>query len=290
MTERHEIKKQLILYMHTLLYYMLAPMGRAVRTHSGWLAATHGSKGLRVAALAVALAVAGGVSAQIGQHRNDLSVGVNVGYTMSSVGFTPKVTQKSLGGKTAGLSFRYVCEKYFNTICSIYGEVNYTQMGWKENILTANDSPVINPVTGVAEEYSRTLNYLQVPIFAHLAWGRERSGVQFFFRAGPQFGFLMSESTKSNFNFADRNTADRSNQVCAQDTMSVENKFDYGIAAGAGLELSLKRVGHFLLEGRYYYGLGNIYGDSKRDYFSKSNNSGIVVKLTYLFDIVRTKH
>ena len=228
--------------------------------------------------------------AQIGQHRNDLAVGVNVGYTMSNVGFTPKVTQSTMGGKTAGVSLRYVCEKYFNTICSIYGEVNYAQMGWKERILSSTDQPVINGVTGLPEQYSRTLNYIQVPVFAHLAWGREQKGVQFFFQAGPQFGYLLSESTKANFNFADRNMTDRSSQVCAQDTMSVENKFDYGIAAGLGLELSLRRVGHFILEGRYYYGLGNIYGDSKRDYFAKSNNSSIVVKLTYLFDIVRTKH
>ena len=71
--------------------------------------------------------------------------------------------------------------------------------------------------------------------------------------------------------------------------MSVENKFDYGIAAGLGMEYSVPKVGHFLLEGRYYYGLGNIYGDSKRDYFAKSNHSSIVIKLTYLFDIVRSK-
>lgn len=229
-------------------------------------------------------------SAQIGQHRNDFSIGVNGGYTLSNVGFTPKVTQSLLGGTTAGLSWRYVCEKYFSTICSIYGEVNYTQMGWKERILTTDNQPVINAVSGLPEQYSRTLNYLQVPVFAHLAWGKEHSGMQFFFQLGPQFGYLLSEKTTINFNFKDRNTADRSNVVCAQDTMAVENKFDYGIAAGAGIELSVRRVGHFLLEGRYYYGLGNIYGDSKRDYFSKSNNSSIVVKLTYLFDVVRTKH
>ena len=48
-------------------------------------------------------------------------------------------------------------------------------------------------------------------------------------------------------------------------------------------------VGHFLLEARYYYGLGNIYGSSKKDYFGKSNFGQIVIKLGYLFDITRTK-
>ena len=83
---------------------------------------------------------------------------------------------------------------------------------------------------------------------------------------------------------------DRASQVVAQNSLAVENKFDYGIAAGAGVEFSMRRVGHFMLEGRYYYGLGNIFKNSKSDYFGKSNFGQIVVKASYLFDIVRTKN
>ena len=229
------------------------------------------------------------MTAQIGEHRNDLAIGFNGGLNMSSVSFTPIVSQAKLNGITGGLSVRYVCEKYFSTVCSLYGEINYSQMGWKEDIVDVNDMPVINTATGLPEEYSRTVNYIQVPLMAHLAWGREQKGFAFFVNLGPQFGIYMSESTKTNFNFSDRNAADRVNPVCAQDTMAVENKFDYGIAAGAGIEFSHPKVGHFLLEGRYYYGLGNIYGDSKRDYFGSSNFGTITVKLAYLFDIVRTR-
>ena len=229
------------------------------------------------------------MTAQIGEHRNDLAIGFNGGLNMSSVSFTPKVSQAKLNGITGGLSVRYVCEKYFSTVCSLYGEINYSQMGWKEDIVDVNDMPVINTATGLPEEYSRTVNYIQVPLMAHLAWGREQKGLAFFVNLGPQFGIYMSESTKTNFDFSDRNAADRVNPVCAQDTMAVENKFDYGIAAGAGIEFSHPKVGHFLLEGRYYYGLGNIYGDSKRDYFGSSNFGTITVKIAYLFDIVRTR-
>ena len=229
------------------------------------------------------------MTAQIGEHRNDLAIGFNGGLNLSSVSFTPKVSQAKLNGITGGLSVRYVCEKYFSTVCSLYGEINYSQMGWKEDIVDVNDMPVINTATGLPEEYSRTVNYIQVPLMAHLAWGREQKGFAFFVNLGPQFGIYMSESTKTNFDFSDRNAADRVNPVCAQDTMAVENKFDYGIAAGAGIEFSHPKVGHFLVEGRYYYGLGNIYGDSKRDYFGSSNFGTITVKLAYLFDIVRTR-
>ena len=226
-----------------------------------------------------------GARAQIGEHRSIFSVGVNGGYALSNIGFTPSVSQGMHGGMTGGISMRYICEKYFSTICSIYAEVNYAQLGWKENIKDANDQPVINAYTNAAENYKRTLNYIQIPIFAHLAWGKEKKGLQFFIQAGPQFGYLLGESTDSNFAFEQRNMDDRANKVYAQDSMSVENKFDYGIAAGAGIEYTAPKIGHFLLEGRYYYGLGNIYGDSKRDYFSKSNNGSIVIKLTYLRDI-----
>ena len=228
-------------------------------------------------------------SAQIGEHRNDLTIGVTGGYVMSNVRFTPKVPQGYHGGMTGGLAFRYVCEKYFKTIASVYAELNYSQLGWKEDILDRDNQPVINGQTGLAEAYSRTINYIQVPVMAHLAWGREYKGLSFFLNLGPQFGIYMSESTKSNFDFDKRNTTDRASLVVAQDTMAVENKFDYGIAVGLGAEYSIPKAGHILLEGRYYYGLGNLYGDTKRDFFGSSNFGNIVIKLTYLFDITKTK-
>lgn len=227
--------------------------------------------------------------AQVGQHRNDFSIGFNGGYVLSSVSFSPSVPQKMHGGVTGGLSLRYVCEKYFNTVCSIYAEVNYASLGWRDKIQDVNNAPVINEITGEAEAYSRTINYIQVPIMAHLAWGKESRGVQFFINLGPQFGIYLNESTKMNFDFEKRNRTARSSSIVAQDTMTVEKKFDYGIAAGIGLEYTVPRVGHFLVEGRYYYGLGNIYGDSKRDYFGRSNFGSIILKMTYLFDITKTK-
>ncbi len=231
------------------------------------------------------------VHAQVGEHRNDLAIGVNGGYVLSKIGFQPEVQQKQHGGVTGGFSIRYVCEKYFKTICSIYGEVNYSKVGWKENILDIDDAPVTVTATGERLAYQRTATYIQVPVFAHLAWGRETRGLNIFVNAGPQFGYLLSESTKSNFDPVHPPVTDndRVNTAVAQDTMAIENKFDYGIALGLGAEYSIPKVGHFLLEARYYYGLGNIYGSSKRDYFGKSNYGQIVFKLSYLFDIIKTK-
>ena len=85
-----------------------------------------------------------GGAAQVGEHRNDFSIGVNGGYVLSNVSFVPKVSQTFHGGLTGGFSYRYVCEKYFKSICSVYGEINYSQIGWKEEILDIEDKPVVN--------------------------------------------------------------------------------------------------------------------------------------------------
>ena len=230
------------------------------------------------------------VQAQIGEHRSDFAIGANGGYVLSKVGFTPTVQQKQHGGITGGVSLRYVCEKYFKTICSVYAEVNYAKVGWTEDILDIENNAVLISGTGEALKYQRDITYIQIPVFAHLAWGREERGFNFFVNLGPQIGIYLNESTTTNFDETTPTENDRVSNITAQYDMPVEKKLDYGIAAGAGMEYSIPKVGHFLLEGRYYYGLGNIYGSSKKDYFGKRNFGQIVVKASYLFDITRTKN
>ena len=245
-------------------------------------------------------------TAQVGEYRTDFAVGINGGYTMSSIAFVPKVPQSMLGSPTFGFTARLTSEKYFNSICAVVAELNYTTIGWKESILDFDDMPVplhTDPTQNL--EYMRKMNYLQIPFFARMGWGRERRGVQFFFQVGPQFGIFLNEKTVANFDVSqpefNPGTTDNPNpayqyrtarvsDVVAQDTMAVENKFDYGIAGGLGLEFSHPRLGHFLVEGRYYYGLGNIYGATKRDNFARSNFGNIVIKFTYLFDVIRTRN
>ncbi len=231
--------------------------------------------------------------AQVGEYRTNLAMGVNGGYLMNQISFQPTVSQDYQTGLTGGLTVRYTCEKYFSSICAVTAEVNWAQMGWKESILDMNDQPVYyyddtektNPLY-----YDRRMTYIQIPIMARLGWGRERSGFQGFMQVGPQIGIFMSESTHTNIVEGYGTQTQRSSYIIAQEKMPTENKLDYGITGGAGLEFSHRKLGHFLLEARYYFGLGNIFGNSKQDYFGKSNNGAIIVKFSYLFDVIRTKN
>lgn len=159
-------------------------------------------------------------------------------------------------------------------MCGVQMEINYSQRGWSEKIEDGSENT-----------YSRTMNYVEIPLFAHLAFGKDalNRGVKFFINMGPQISFFLSDKEKMSDNW---DTSSRPNGVTEQYGKAVENKFDYGIAAGAGLELSTG-IGHFLLEGRYYMGLGDFYKSTKKDYFGRSAHSYIGVRAAYLFDITK---
>lgn len=212
--------------------------------------------------------------AQVGEERHNLSVGVNGGLSMSRVSFEPSIKQKSKNGMAMGLTVRYMCEKYFKMMCGIQAEVNYVQRGWNENI-----------EDGSGNTYERTMNYVEIPLLAHLAFGKDAldKGMKFFLNMGPQIGFFLNESESMSEGW---DTSARPNGVVQQYGKMAENKFDYGILGGAGLELSTG-IGHFLLEGRYYYGLADFWGSSKKDDFGRSGHSYMGVRLTYLFDITK---
>ena len=233
--------------------------------------------------------------AQVGEHRNQFAVGFQAGLNLNDIDFIPKVNLKKYQGFTGGLKARYTCEKYFKTICSIQMEFNYSQLGWDEDILDQNDNPV--PTTANPEEnekFKHSIDYFQIPILAHLAWGKEKQGLNFFFNAGPVLGFCFKDKCETNFtpetaNFERRGYQDEQ-EVDKLTKQLIEKKnsphsFDFGIAAGLGLELHIKPIGRFQIEGRYYYGLGNLYGDSKLDCFSRSAHQTIILRGAYLIDI-----
>jgi hypothetical protein len=199
--------------------------------------------------------------------KKELAVGAGGGINFSSVGFTPKADQGLLQGKHGGIAIRWITEKYLGLIA----ELNYAQQGWKEDF---TESEVVdNPAD---YHYSRTLNYVELPFLTHIYSGGRR--VRFFLNAGPKIGYLIGESTRDNLNGVEPN---RMNE---QHRMPVENKFDWGLCGGPGIELRTG-IGSFALEGRYYYALGNIYGSRKEDIFPKSSPQVISIKLNYFFPV-----
>lgn len=201
-------------------------------------------------------------------HYNaNISIGAKGGVDLSMVNFTPSVKQGMLPGINFGATFRYIEENHFGLIA----EVNFEQRGWKENF---EEHPF---------SYSRTLNYIQIPFLAHIYFGRRG---RFFFNAGPEISFMIGESTKSNFDYTNvsgisgfpaRNTY--------QYLMNADPKVDYGISAGLGGEFNINRKNSVYLEGRFYYGLGNVLKSGRAENIRGSNSMSIMISAGYWFRI-----
>ena len=221
------------------------------------------------------------------------------------VDFSPTVSQSFpwQPGINGGVVMRYTSERYFSMLCALQVELNYTQRGWNEFI---DD--------GTGNTYSRTTNYLELPFLAHLSWGKEDRGMQVFFNAGPVLGWYLSSN--ESYGYSDEypwHPTSRPNSVFyqygdygydsegylahyrddgslygmfdpEQPGKAVENRLEYGIGAGLGAELKTG-IGNFTVEGRYFFGLSDMFKNSKADDFGRSANQTISIKISYLVDL-----
>lgn len=197
--------------------------------------------------------------------KRELSLGVKGGVTIPDVALSPSVAQNTWIGYTSGVSFRYIEEKIFGLIV----ELNWAQRGWDESF--ANNEYA----------YRRTFNYLEIPFLSHIYFGSERFHA--FVNLGPQVGFMLNDVKSGNFDFVNPPNFNDNNKIKESYDLPVKNRFDYGITGGLGMELRFDR--HIIaLEGRYYFGLGDVFGNRKSDVFSGSSaNRGFVATLSYMF-------
>ena len=207
------------------------------------------------------LAVITGVMAQ-NKFPQEVSVGASFGMNFSSVSFNPKVYTKMKQGYNGGLVLRWNTEKNLG----LQTELNFSQQGWDEQF---DENPTY--------KYTRTINYLEIPFFTHIYFGSNK--FKFYVNLGPKIGFAISEKTDQNPDEKNQNAGANN-----QHDMSIEQKFDWGLCGGPGIELRTG-IGYFLLEGRYYYALGEIFHNRKTDYFNKSAGQVFSARIIYLLPI-----
>lgn len=205
--------------------------------------------------------------------KNELYLGVGGGAMSTSIDFMPTVQQSSMIGAHGGISARYVTEKHLG----LTAELNYAQRGWTE---VFDNEPDFS--------YDRTLNYLEIPFMTHVYFGQN---FRFFINAGPQISILLNDhpnmSQALSDDLAERQAADPNARIGYQySPFSELKRVDYGLIGGAGIELQTG-IGLFDLEGRYYFGLGDVFESrrSENAYFSRSAHRLIEARLTYYIKV-----
>lgn len=190
-------------------------------------------------------------AAQNNKFAGETYFGINGGATGSMVYFRPTVDQNYLLAYHGGLVFRYISEKNLG----VQAELNYVQKGWQE----------------INNTYAKRLDYIELPFLTHLYFGNK---VQFIFNVGPKIGYLIGEHELFN--------ADPSSTAAQHQT--IQNKFDYGFAAGIGFLFKIKQQ-VYQLDSRANFSVSDIFSNERRDYFDNSNNINVSVSLAWLYRV-----
>lgn len=201
-------------------------------------------------------------------YSPDFALGVRAGATLSEMAWSPAVKQSFTPGFTVGLTARYTEEKIFGLIA----ELNLTQRGWAEKFDDGSDL-----------SYRRTFTFIQLPVMTHIYFGSKK--FRGFVNLGPEIGYMIGDRISSNFNYA--NTAAvpgfPSRRHTEQLALKPAHKFDYGIAGGIGAEARMGGRHSVMIEGRFYYGLANIFSARRTDTFNASRTMSIEITAAYLF-------
>jgi hypothetical protein len=197
----------------------------------------------------------------------EFSYGLSAGTTFSRVSFNPRVVQGYSAGTTLGITGRMTMGKNVG----LQLEINYAQQGWNEDF-SETERPDY--------KYNRKLDYIQVPFFTHVRFGGKK--IKIFINAGPQLGYFLNESTSKSDNL--NGDPPLPGRVNYQHIKPVEKKFEWGIGGGPGIEVRTG-IGHFLIEGRYFYSFSDIYSTQRRDDFAKASTQTMIAKITYLLQV-----
>ena len=226
--------------------------------------------------------------AQGDRFLQEIALGINGGVNLSKVSFLHNsLSEKGeLGdinlwmGVKGGVSARYISAKHFG----VQLEINYAEGGWNENFLPVNGNPVyvkgVNSTNELVDftnvKISRRINYIDIPLLAHIYFGNK---VRFFVNLGPKLGILVSYNELKHNMTPEQIAVFRKNDPRIYD--EGYRSFDYGLSVGGGLNFQIGRL-HAIAEGRYTFGFGDVYNNSKGDVYQRSNNQNVAISIAVL--------
>lgn len=188
----------------------------------------------------------------------EMYLGVHAGAMASTMMFSPTIQGAELPNilisPNGGLVFRYAGHK----VCAIQAEINYIRRGWREYLSNV--------------DYTRQLDYIEVPLLMHLYFGGEH--VRGFLNLGPQVGYC----------FRDIAIGTQNPQYTYQ-YVEIQKPFDWGLAGGLGMYFRSEKVGLFQLEARCNYSLGSAFNNGKTDYFEFANSMNASINFAYMWQI-----
>lgn len=181
-------------------------------------------------------------------QRTEFWLGVHGGVSAGTVLFNPAESGMSPITKACVLGGNggLVFRYMGHKYCAFQMELNYEHRGWAQ--------------TTTAGKTEHNLHYIELPILMHLNVGSDKC--RWFFDFGPQIGYCVYDESKS-----------------------IDKRFDWGLAAGTGVEFQTRKAGMYWLGIRYDFSLGGVYGTSVTDSHSMASPMDLSLNLGWIMPV-----
>ncbi len=178
-------------------------------------------------------------------------IGAHGGVTASTVIFRPEAPYMTpiTNACVLGGNAGLVFRFAAHKYCHFQMELNYQHRGWA----TGNDT---------VPRTSHNLHYVELPILMHLNFGSPVC--RWFFNLGPQIGYCVKDENKS-----------------------IDNRFNWGLAAGTGVYVRTKHAGVYELEIRFDYSFGGVVGTGVTDKYNMASPMDLSINLGWYMPIAR---
>ncbi len=187
----------------------------------------------------------------------------------SKYDFIPSVPQAMYLGGGAGVFARFDVERG----ASIQLELNYTLSGWKEFY---EERPDLS--------YTRSIHTMNMPLLTHLYLSFHK-GIRVFVNLGPIIGYNFMERSTLQDPLEEKGKSSFTNFGKYRHEEKIERKFFWGLCGGPGVSIPIGQHHRIELEGRYTFGLGDIWGNARQDPYGLSAERRYSVSLGYCFSL-----
>ncbi len=181
---------------------------------------------------------------------------VKGGQNSSWINFVPAVPQNSTKGFIFGVSYSYMAKGP----AGILLELLYTQSGWDET----SETPDLF--------YSRSLNYLELPVLSNFVIGKKRTHLKL--QLGPKIAYLLNENERTNVD---------STIARYYYGLEVEDKIELGLAFGTSVS-HLFSFGEMQVDIRFNTSLSNLWRATDDFELKNAQTQGLALTLYYWFD------
>jgi hypothetical protein len=187
-------------------------------------------------------------------YSQTTSIGINGGFGHSWNTNNPSVRNKFFPYGNLGISFFHSNKSHF----AFGADLNYSLEGSKTTW----------PGGDLVYNLESRQQYVRLPLKAYYFFAKESSLLRPKIYAGPALGYLIKTYNTEEI------VAPSSNYSTEGKATSLYNRLDFGLQAGAGLNLKLSERTLLSTDINYYNGVINMY---KNDNSRKNNNASISV-------------